>query len=330
MEPSFDVSMGEDTLVSLIGFRAKSAPGASAMSGACTPDFLVERSRPAVVVNLEEKLPAQHPDGPATPKDRVEVVGLRLDDLCAKLSDIELRDVQGAEAEAVTPPSAAHAMPTTWEDAEASLEMPAAVAMGRCSADKRGPSSTILSTHGVATDGARKVPRPAWVPPAQPTSFPPPPGLHAPQDPTGEQPGSWPAATFLPVGVPPPPEPWHRPSAPPKLVVSRGSVGHPLQCGGMCEDDECELGSACPRCHVCRMEQQQEKSRFEAEARLTEGPCPSVGSIGHPHACAEACKFYSKARGCKDGAMCTRCHSCRFSKHYRGKPKPVPKQATAS
>ena len=39
--------------------------------------------------------------------------------------------------------------------------------------------------------------------------------------------------------------------------------------------------------------------------------CPSAGSINHPHACAGFCKYYvKKARGCKDGSACARCHLC--------------------
>jgi len=37
---------------------------------------------------------------------------------------------------------------------------------------------------------------------------------------------------------------------------------------------------------------------------------PTVGSWGHPVSCAVACKYAYKARGCKDGANCTRCHLC--------------------
>jgi len=39
---------------------------------------------------------------------------------------------------------------------------------------------------------------------------------------------------------------------------------------------------------------------------------PSVGSLGHPLKCADACKYVHKARGCKDGASCTRCHLCQW------------------
>jgi len=48
-------------------------------------------------------------------------------------------------------------------------------------------------------------------------------------------------------------------------------------------------------------------------------PPPSLGSIGHPHQCADACKYYWKARGCKDGADCNRCHLCTWRQipYYR-------------
>lgn len=40
------------------------------------------------------------------------------------------------------------------------------------------------------------------------------------------------------------------------------------------------------------------------------GVVGSVGSMGHPHSCAIACKFVKKKSGCKDGANCLRCHLC--------------------
>lgn len=117
--------------------------------------------------------------------------------------------------------------------------------------------------------------------------------------------------------VPPPPEPSvlrAKAGAQPKFVVSYGSVGHPLQCGAMCQRDACELGARCPDCHICRSEQVAEQAR-RADAPAAMDQCPSVGSIGHPYTCAEACKFHPKDRGCKDGALCTRCHVCRWSRY---------------
>mmetsp|Transcript_3627 Transcript_3627/g.9157 ORF Transcript_3627/g.9157 Transcript_3627/m.9157 type:complete len:185 (+) Transcript_3627:101-655(+) len=51
---------------------------------------------------------------------------------------------------------------------------------------------------------------------------------------------------------------------------------------------------------------------------------PSIGSIGHPHTCKDACKYVRKRRGCKDGANCERCHLCSWNQssarrgHRRG------------
>jgi len=36
----------------------------------------------------------------------------------------------------------------------------------------------------------------------------------------------------------------------------------------------------------------------------------SLGSWGHPVCCNKPCKFFSKPRGCKDGALCDHCHLC--------------------
>eukprot|EP00440_Ansanella_granifera_P018726 gb/GFBE01020344.1/.p1 GENE.gb/GFBE01020344.1/~~gb/GFBE01020344.1/.p1 ORF type:complete len:218 (+),score=20.77 gb/GFBE01020344.1/:1-654(+) len=53
-------------------------------------------------------------------------------------------------------------------------------------------------------------------------------------------------------------------------------------------------------------------------------PCgvPSLGSLGHPHSCGDACKYVLKGRGCKDGEQCERCHLCRWKN-----PKDVPATA---
>lgn len=36
----------------------------------------------------------------------------------------------------------------------------------------------------------------------------------------------------------------------------------------------------------------------------------SVGTIGHPDTCADACKYHWKRRGCRDGLACSHCHAC--------------------
>lgn len=45
----------------------------------------------------------------------------------------------------------------------------------------------------------------------------------------------------------------------------------------------------------------------------------SVGSVNHPHSCNKACKYFRKARGCKDGAGCQRCHMCVWSRNVEEK-----------
>lgn len=48
----------------------------------------------------------------------------------------------------------------------------------------------------------------------------------------------------------------------------------------------------------------------------------SQGTVGHPYTCASACKFYGRARGCKEGAACPRCHLCKFKNVKRNLKKP--------
>lgn len=44
-------------------------------------------------------------------------------------------------------------------------------------------------------------------------------------------------------------------------------------------------------------------------------PALSIGSIGHPHSCAAACRYHGKMGGCKDGNQCDRCHLCKWSRY---------------
>jgi|EP00427_Karlodinium_veneficum_P025243 hypothetical protein len=37
---------------------------------------------------------------------------------------------------------------------------------------------------------------------------------------------------------------------------------------------------------------------------------PSLGSIGHPECCAEACKYIKRKGGCRHGESCPQCHLC--------------------
>ncbi|CAK0837175.1 unnamed protein product [Prorocentrum cordatum] len=60
-----------------------------------------------------------------------------------------------------------------------------------------------------------------------------------------------------------------------------------------------------------------------------DGTLPSAGSLGHPYTCAEACKYASRSRGCKDGAACDRCHLCEW-KRRPAAPAPPPIRAPTS
>lgn len=47
-----------------------------------------------------------------------------------------------------------------------------------------------------------------------------------------------------------------------------------------------------------------------------QGPL-SLGSVGHPHTCQFACKFFKSNRGCKEGKMCPFCHECPWRRALR-------------
>jgi hypothetical protein len=44
---------------------------------------------------------------------------------------------------------------------------------------------------------------------------------------------------------------------------------------------------------------------------------PSHGSIGHPFSCSNPCKYFRKARGCKDGENCDHCHLCEWTQCHQ-------------
>jgi len=53
----------------------------------------------------------------------------------------------------------------------------------------------------------------------------------------------------------------------------------------------------------------------------------SIGSLGHPDRCAVACKYNTKARGCKDGTLCSRCHLCKWKRRTDMKKQRTPPHA---
>jgi len=52
------------------------------------------------------------------------------------------------------------------------------------------------------------------------------------------------------------------------------------------------------------------KPTARATATMVTTQVPSVGSKGHPHSCAAACKYVKRKGGCRMGAACELCHLC--------------------
>lgn len=44
----------------------------------------------------------------------------------------------------------------------------------------------------------------------------------------------------------------------------------------------------------------------------------SAGTHGHPFTCNDACKYVRRKSGCRDGANCTQCHLCQWSRCAKG------------
>lgn len=176
--------------------------------------------------------------------------------------------------------------------------------------------------NGDAWATAASAPLPAWASGPLPTAAPPPPW------PAGGPPGLE-LDEWRSVGVAEHPERSfggfgchcsERESSPPALVVSVGTVGHPSECSAACEKGICDLGAACPCCHLCGL-RGEGQAPAAPEGVKSDAGVRSVGSIGHPKLCAEACKFHSKPRGCKDGSMCVRCHICRWTRYHKKRPR---------
>jgi len=65
-------------------------------------------------------------------------------------------------------------------------------------------------------------------------------------------------------------------------------------------------------------------SKPEQENEEDESDYPiSLGSVGHPHSCAQPCKYFKKPRGCKDGDKCANCHCCVWRSYRRNRAKKI-------
>lgn len=53
----------------------------------------------------------------------------------------------------------------------------------------------------------------------------------------------------------------------------------------------------------------------------------SVGSLGHPHTCNEACKYLKRKSGCLMGTSCNRCHLCHWTRKGKEPVQPVEERA---
>jgi len=127
--------------------------------------------------------------------------------------------------------------------------------------------------------------------------------------------------------MPLPPAPLCAPCAPQGSYAdgmpSIGSIGHPHSCKKGCKyvwkKRGCRDGRDCPQCHFCTPNSKQQSLKApqpnqQEQAQVDSSKLPSVGSLGHPHSCAAACKYNGKKAGCKDGRLCNRCHLCRWTR----------------
>lgn len=57
-------------------------------------------------------------------------------------------------------------------------------------------------------------------------------------------------------------------------------------------------------------------------------PQHSIGSLGHPHTCAPACRYVKRQGSCRDGVLCPNCHLC-FWQRKAADPQPEPKLAAS-
>jgi len=111
-------------------------------------------------------------------------------------------------------------------------------------------------------------------------------------------------------------------------IPSVGSLGHPRKCSRACtyvrRKNGCRNGAACLDCHQCVWQRKGRENKAVSE-EVTGNTVPiaasfsiSVGSIGHPLSCSGlGCKYSNKARGCKDGKFCLRCHFCPWHRYQR-------------
>lgn len=135
--------------------------------------------------------------------------------------------------------------------------------------------------------------------------------VEMPQMPLQQQP---PAVLVMASLVEPPPMPTH-PRRNSKTVLDIASLVDPFHKAALAPGPVPGTGAMSQRAAI---DAASKKSSLECITSLKgqlSGAQVSIGSVGHPHSCGEACKFALKPKGCKDGANCVRCHLCQWSRH---------------
>jgi len=49
-------------------------------------------------------------------------------------------------------------------------------------------------------------------------------------------------------------------------------------------------------------------------SNLCQQQAASAGSVGHPHFCAQACRYVSRKSGCRNSKQCANCHLCQWQR----------------
>jgi len=137
-------------------------------------------------------------------------------------------------------------------------------------------------------------------------------------------------------------------------LPSCGSAGHPHACAAPCRyvkrKGGCRDGVRCRACHLCfwRRDENSNKTQQEqgsADVSMVGDTNDGVGSIGdssnvgvasdkvayalsvgsrgHPHQCASACRYVRRKSGCRNGAACPNCHACLWRRNLVDDKEPA-------
>eukprot|EP00931_Biecheleriopsis_adriatica_P104125 TRINITY_DN7885_c0_g2_i1.p1 TRINITY_DN7885_c0_g2~~TRINITY_DN7885_c0_g2_i1.p1 ORF type:complete len:365 (+),score=38.43 TRINITY_DN7885_c0_g2_i1:165-1259(+) len=114
------------------------------------------------------------------------------------------------------------------------------------------------------------------------------------------------------------------------LVISLGTVGHPVNCAEACEYAMRKGGSPdgadCLKCHACEAEDVAEGTVC-TESLQRDTLCDSVGTLGHPYSCSEPFEHAHRQAGCRNGTMCPKCHKSQWQRRPRKLATPSAEEA---